>query len=315
MPRRLALAALLAASPLPLIAQSPDTAAARRSVPSCDGEREWNTPHAPFRLHGSTYYVGTHCLAALLVTSPAGHVLVDAGLPSTAPLVRASIEALGFRMADVKLIVNSHAHHDHAGGIAELQRASGAMVAASPWSARVLEAGRTLPDDPQHDIAPALPRARRVRVLADGETVRVGPLALTAHWTPGHTPGGTTWTWRSCEGARCLDVVYADSQTPISADGFSFTRGTTYPAALRDFARGHATLERLRCDLLVTPHPSASALWERMAARDAGGTGGSGTGGTGGAGPSLVDAEGCRRYAAGARAALARRVATERASP
>jgi metallo-beta-lactamase class B len=132
--------------------------------------------------------------------------------------------------------------------------------------------------------------------------VRVGPLALTARWTPGHTPGGTTWTWRSCEGARCVDLVYADSQTPVSADGFSFTRGATYPAALQDFARGHATLERLRCDLLVTPHPSASALWERLAARDAGG-----------AGPSLVDPDGCRRYAAGARAALARRVATEQA--
>jgi metallo-beta-lactamase class B len=304
MPRRLALAALLAASPLPAAAQSqsPDTAAARRPGPSCDGEKAWNAPHAPFRLHGGTYYVGTHCLAALLVTSPAGHVLVDAGLPTTAPLVRASIEALGFRVADVKLIVNSHAHHDHAGGIAELQRASGAAVAASPWSARVLEAGRSLPDDPQHDVAPGFPRVTRVRVLADGETVRVGPLALTARWTPGHTPGGTTWTWRSCEGARCIDLVYADSQTPVSADGFSFTRGATYPTALQDFARGHATLERLRCDLLVTPHPSASALWERLAARDAGG-----------AGPSLVDPDGCRRYAAGARAALARRVATEQA--
>jgi hypothetical protein len=100
-------------------------------------------------------------------------------------------------------------------------------------------------------------------------------------------------------------VVYADSQTPVSADGFSFTRGTAYPAALRDFARGHATLERLRCDLLVTPHPSASALWERVAARDAAAAA---------AGPSLVDAEGCRRYAAAARAQLARRVATERAA-
>jgi metallo-beta-lactamase class B len=203
-------------------------------------------------------------------------------------------------VADVKLILNSHAHYDHAGGIALVQRASGAAVAASPASARVLAAGASGPDDPQYGEVPTFPAVRSVRVLADRETVRVGPIALTAHWTPGHTPGGTSWSWSSCEGERCLALVYADSQTPVSADGFSFTRSTTYPTALRDFARGHAVLDRLRCDVLLTPHPSASQLWERVAAR----TGGGGA-------PALVDSGGCRRYAASARAQLARRVAVE----
>jgi metallo-beta-lactamase class B len=286
----LALAAAVSTSPLP--------AQATRAVecPSCAG---WNAPHRPFRIHGSAYFVGTRGLSAVLLTSPDGHVLLDGALPESAPAIAASIRALGFRVEDVRLIVNSHAHFDHAGGIAELQRASGAAVAASPWSARVLERGRSEPEDPQFAVALPFPPVPRVRVIADGDTLRVGRLAIVAHFTPGHTPGGTSWSWRSCEGARCLDLVYADSQTPVAADGFSFTRTRAYPAVLDDFARGLAVLERLPCDVLLTPHPSASRLFERVAAR--------------GRPPRLVDPLACRRYAASARAQLARRVAAEAA--
>ena len=292
---------LLLAGPRAVHAQARDTAAPAPPDP-CATAAGWNTPQRPFRVHGTTYYVGTRCLTALLVTSPDGHVLVDAGLPTSAPLVLDNVRALGFRVADVKLILNSHAHFDHAGGLAAVERASGAGAAASPSSARVLAAGASGPDDPQYGSLPPFPPVRRVRVLGDGETVRVGPLALTPHWTPGHTPGGTSWSWVSCEAGRCLTLVYADSQTPVSADGFSFTRSRTYPAALQDFARGHATLERLRCDVLLTPHPGASQLWERVAARDAGRP------------AALVDREGCRRYAAAARQQLARRVREEEAA-
>jgi metallo-beta-lactamase class B len=298
----LSLMTALAAGPLSLSAQARDTAVAIVPAPTstCAGPAEWNAPQQPFRVYGNTYYVGTQCLSAILVTSREGHVLIDAGLPGSAALIQANIGALGFRVADVKLILNSHAHYDHAGGIALLQRASGAAVAASPASARVLAAGASGPDDPQYGALPTFPAVRSARVLADRETVRVGPIALTAHWTPGHTPGGTSWSWPSCEGKRCLVLVYADSQTPVSADGFSFTRSTTYPTALRDFARGHAVLDRLRCDILLTPHPSASQLWERVAAPSGGA-----------AAPALVDSGGCRRYAASARSQLARRVAVE----
>src|SRR5215211_1181476 len=122
-----------------LIPFVPALAQRTRECPSC---AEWNQPHRPFRLHGDTYFVGTHGLSAILITSPAGHVLVDGALPESAPLIRANIEALGFRMRDVKLIVNSHAHFDHAGGIAALQRASGARVLASAWSAEVMTRGK-----------------------------------------------------------------------------------------------------------------------------------------------------------------------------
>ena len=293
--RSIALTFFLAAT-LGVSATSVCEAQRARECPSC---AEWNAPQKPFRLHGDTYFVGTHGLSAILVTSPAGHVLIDAGLPESAPLIRANIETLGFRMSDVKLIVNSHAHFDHAGGIAGLQRLSGARVSASARSAPVLARGRTGPDDPQFGIDLAYPAARDVRTFAFGDTLRVGPLAVVSHATAGHAPGGTSWSWRSCAAGRCLDFVYADSQTPVSADGFLFTKNTTYPSALADFARGHALLETLRCDVLITPHPTASNLWQRVSPTDGSPT------------PALVDPSGCKRYAANARRQLERRVADE----
>lgn len=275
--------------------KAPDTLRTRE-CPTCV---EWNAPQKPFRLHGNTYFVGTHGLSAILVTSSAGHVLIDGGLPESAPLIRANVEALGFRMRDVKLILNSHAHYDHAGGIAELQRASGATVATSAWSARVMSSGTSGPDDPQYGILLSYPAVRGVKAFAFGDTLRVGALAMVPFATAGHTPGGTSWSWRSCDGARCLDFVYADSQTPVSADTFRFTRNTTYPTAVADFARGATALENVRCDVLVTPHPAASALWQRVSPTDGSPT------------PALVDPTACMRFVEGARRQLARRVADE----
>ena len=269
----------------------------------CPACAEWNAPQRPIRLHGNTYYVGTHGLGAILITSPQGHVLIDGGLPQSAPIIRANIESLGFHMRDVKLILNSHAHYDHAGGIAELQRASGARVLASAWSARVLKAGKSQPGDPQLEIAFDYPAVSNVGTFTFGDTLRVGPIAIVPHATAGHTPGGTSWSWRSCDGARCLDFVYADSQTPVSADDFLFTRSTTYPNALADFRRGQATLERLSCDVLVTPHPSASSLWDRVSPSD------------GTIQPAFVDRGACTRYAANARQKLEERIEKERGRP
>ena len=279
----------LAGSQRPDPSRAFDYAAAQ--CPSC---AEWNAPQKPLRLFGNTWYVGTKGLSALLITSPQGHVLIDGGIPASAPSIIASIKALGFRVEDVRLIVNSHDHYDHAGGIAELQEASGAAVAASPASAPVLRAGKSGPDDPQFGLLLPFAPVREVRIVSDGETLHAGGVDVTAHFTPGHTPGGTTWTWRSCEGPVCRDMVYADSQTPVSADGFFYTRSTTYPNAIADFERGFKVLDQLSCDILITPHPSASKLWERVETQ------------------TLVDANACKRYATNARGALARRIATER---
>jgi metallo-beta-lactamase class B len=262
----------------------------------CSSCAAWNEPREPVRIHGNTFYVGTRGLGAILIASPRGHVLIDGALPNSAPLILDNVRALGLDPRDIRLILNSHAHFDHAGGIAALQRASGARVAASVPSAPVLERGASAAGDPQHGELADFPAVPGVQRFADGDTLRVGPIAVTAHLTAGHTPGGTTWTWRSCDDAGCLDLVYADSQTPISAEGFRFSDGHAYPTALADFERGFTVLETVPCDILITPHPGASRLWERLERGRQG----------------LIDREACRRYAATARQQLERRLETER---
>jgi len=211
---------------------------------------DWNTPHEPFRIFGETYYVGTTGLSAILITSNAGHILIDGGLPQSAPLIAANIRKLGFEPRDVQLILNSHEHFDHGGGLAALQRATGARVAASPAAARALRQGHPTPEDPQYGsgLKVRFDSIENVEAIADRTTLRIGPLAITAHFTPGHTPGATTWVWRSCEGRRCVDVVYADSLTPVSDDGFKFTGDATRPASVDAFRtswpRGAAPMRR-----------------------------------------------------------------------
>jgi metallo-beta-lactamase class B len=152
----------------------------------------WNKAHKPFHVYGNTYYVGTQGLSSMLITSPEGHILIDGAVPQAAAKIAASIRTLGFNVQDVKLILNSHVHFDHAGGIAQLQRMSGAKVAASPASAKVLRTGAVDRDDPQFGSLPAIAKVANVREIKDGEVVTVGALSVTAHFTPGHTPGGTS---------------------------------------------------------------------------------------------------------------------------
>ncbi len=261
----------------------------------CASCAEWNAPEAPFRIHRDTYYVGTHGLSSILITSPEGHILIDTGLPNSAPIILENIRALGFDPSDIELILNTHPHFDHAGGTAAIQQASGARVAASPASALVLERGSSGPDDPQYGILFDFPSVSGVERFTPGDTLRVGPIEVVSHATAGHTPGGTTWSWESCDNDGCVDVVYADSQTPISAEGFRFTDSETYPNAVADFEHGQRVLETMPCDILITAHPGASSLWERLADGKEG----------------LIDPEACRRYAASARQQLTIRLARE----
>lgn len=264
---------------------------------TCSACDEWNRPSEAFRLYGNTYYVGTRGLSALLVTSDEGHILLDGALPQSAPLIEANIRALGFRLADVKLIVNSHAHFDHAGGLNALQRASGAEVAASASGVKALEAGMPTADDPQFAYGDGFPAVSRLRVVKDGEVVRVGPLAITAHLTPGHTPGSTAWTWRSCEGDRCLNMVYADSLTAVSAPEFRYTADAGRVAAFR---RSIDTVAALPCDIVVSTHPEFTAVPDKLARRKA----------APGTNPFL-DSNGCRDYAAVALKRLEQRLRDE----
>ena len=267
----------------------------------CDNCASWNKPVKPFNVYGNTWYVGVDGLSSLLVTSPEGHVLLDGGLPQSAPIIRANIKALGFRIEDVKLIVNSHAHWDHAGGIPALQRASGAVVAASRSNALVLQSGTNGVDDPQYDASPVVHIAKlgKITMVRDGEILKVGSLALTAHMTPGHTPGSTTWSWTSCEGKRCLDVVYADSLSPAASGDFRFTGGGKTPDISTSFLASIAKVAALKCGIVISVHPDFTDVLGKAAAR------------TARINP-FINANGCREYAAAASQRLASRLAQER---
>ncbi len=279
-------------------------AAGQRTTPSCGECAEWNRSQKPFRIFGNTYYVGPHGLSSILITSAAGHILIDGALPESARQIASNIEALGFRVQDVKIILNSHVHFDHAGGIAELQRMSGARLIASEWSAAVMKQGSMARGDPQYGTLAPIAPIKNVETLHDGETLSVGGVSVTAHLTPGHTPGGTSWTWKSCEGEICHHIVYADSVTPVSAPAFRFTGSSEYPHALDDFEKSFAFLDTTPCDILITTHPDASGFWGRVAARERG------------VRPDpLVEAEACRQLGQHAREQLRQRLAEERLKP
>jgi metallo-beta-lactamase class B len=256
---------------------------------------EWNQPQKPFKVFGNTYWVGTRGLGAVLITSDRGHILIDGALPESVPQIRDHIRELGFKLEDVRLLLNSHVHYDHAGGLGELQKLTGARAAASADAAKVFASGESGPDDPQYGILPPIDRLKNVDVVRQGQIVKVGSLMVMARMTPGHTPGGTSWSWKSCEGARCVDVVYADSLNPVSVDGFKYT---TSPL-LKAFETAYARLETMRCDILLTPHPAFARVFERLAAREKGNA------------DAFIDPGACKAYVAAGRKNLAARVATE----
>ncbi len=274
---------------------------AKDGAVNCDNCKAWNKPVKPFNVYGNTWYVGVDGLSSVLITGPRGHILVDGALPQSAPLIEANIKALGFRIEDVKLIVNSHAHWDHAGGIPALQRASGAVVAGSESTALGLKTGTNVKEDPQYDARSLVHIAtvRKVQVVRDGETISVGPIAITAHLTPGHTPGSTTWSWSSCEDQRCVQVVYADSLNPIALGNFKYTGRGNAPDISGAFAASIAKVDALKCDILLSAHPSFADTFAKAAARTP-------------ARNPFIDANSCHVFAADAAKRLADRVARER---
>jgi metallo-beta-lactamase class B len=236
---------------------------------SCKDCAAWNSTQAPFRIYGSTYYVGK---------------------------IAASIRALGFCVEDVKLILNSHVHFDHAGGIAGLQRLSGAEVAAGAASAKVLKSGRSGPDDPQFGGLPAIPRVNRVQAIKDGETLRIGPLEVTAHLTPGHTAGGRVGRGnRARRRAACISPTWT-AERRCQAILSSSRAMRPIPTCSKTSNGVFATVRALPCDILLTPHPEASDLWSRLERRGHGDA------------DALVDATACRHVADAARERLQERV-------
>jgi metallo-beta-lactamase class B len=261
---------------------------------ACDGSDDWDKPAPPVRIFGNTYYVGTCGISAILVTSPQGHILIDSGTEAGAEIVADNIRSLGFRLRDVKFLLHSHEHFDHVGGMARLQQLTGAELIASQPAAAVFGTGTAGQGDPQAGTLKPFPPANVGRVIRDGEIVRLGDNVLTAVATPGHTPGALSWRWGSCNGGVCRQIVYADSLTPVSSDTYRFS---DHPAYVQSYRASIAKVAALACDILVTPHPSASKIADRFAGR-----------------APLENPNACRDYAASITTQLDERLAKETAA-
>ena len=290
-----------AAAPTPDAVSMPSLAAANLSgasfSESCEDWDEWDKAAPPFRIRGDSWYVGTCGIAAILVASPQGHVLIDSGTEAGGELILANLRRIGVDPEDVRYILASHEHFDHVGGHAILAKATGAQIIASPLAAPVLESGMVSDEDPQADADhPAMAPVKVDRIIQDGETLTLGDIAITAHATPGHTPGAMSYTWTACasddEPPACRRIAYVDSLSPVSADSYRFS---DHPQTIAAFRTSISKVSQLPCDELLTPHPSASSLIEKL--RD-------GTLGSPGQ---------CQRYAAALTSALDKRLSKERA--
>ena len=256
----------------------------------------WTASQPPFRIYGNTWFVGPRGLGIFLITAPSGHVLIDGGVPGDATMIEANIRDLGVKLREIKWILNSHAHSDHAGGIAQLAHDTGAQVIANTADTALLERGGQ--NDPEYGDRFPFPPVHVARTVTDGERLHLGDLVLTAHSTPGHTKGNTTWTWMSCVGTRCLHMVDVGS---LSAPGFKIVGNPTYPSVVHDFQHSFALVAALPCDIPLAPHPDMVNFWARVARREQGDM------------SALIDPLGCRAYAKDARDTFETQLSKQRA--
>ncbi len=208
----------------------------------------WNQPFKPFRIIGNIYYVGTSNLACYLITSPGGHILLDTGLEESGPIVRANIEALGYKLKYVRIILSSHAHFDHVAGHADMKAATGAQVYATAADAAALESGGAKGFHPIGSYKPV----KVDRIIKDGEVVRLGSVALKAHLTPGHTEGNTTWTMTVEENGKKYEVVFAASMS--INPGVRMVNNPTWAGVGDAYAKSFQKLKSLACDVFLGPH-------------------------------------------------------------
>lgn len=229
----------------------------------------WTTPTEPFKIAGNLYYVGTAGIGAYLITTPQGHILIDGAMPGSAKDIEASITKLGFAPSEVKVLLNTHAHFDHAGGLAELKRDTGAKLAASAGDKIALETGK-YPGSEEvkaFDFAPV----KVDRALEDGERLSMGGIALTAHLTPGHSAGCTTWTFPvMIDGVSRQAMIYCS--TSVAANRLvSKTKGPQYPGIVADYEKSFAKLKTMKADVFLAPHAEQFGMTEKRAALAAGG--------------------------------------------
>jgi len=265
--KKIVLTALLALLAVPALAD--DSFAQQRAI--------WNGPQKPFHIIGNLYYVGMAGVSAFLIKTDDGLILTDGALPESAPSIEQHIKALGFKLSDVKILLNSHAHFDHSGGLAQLKKDTGAVLYASRQDTPVLESGHIAFGPAAKVDAPPVHVDHQV---SDGQTVSLGGVTLTAHITPGHTQGCTTWTYQmpppALSGSRPnghLPRAEAGEDKPltvmffcsISVAGNPLVHNSAYPAIASDYKASFAKLAKLHADIFLAPHGEQFGLAGKLA--------------------------------------------------
>lgn len=251
----------------PAVAASDAVFAPQAWAETCGEWDDWDKPAPPFRIHGNSYYVGTCGIASILIAGEEEHILIDSGTIAGTDVVLSNIEALGFDPQDVKLLLFTHEHHDHIGGMGRLIEATAALLMASADAAGVMTSGQLDERDPQKDIHDAMAPVSVSGMVTPDVPLTVGSQTVTPVATPGHTPGATSWTWESCDkDGECLGIVYADSLSATSADGYRFSDHPDYVSHFREGLNALASIER--CDIFLNPHPSFGDLRNKILAGD-----------------------------------------------
>ena len=223
----------------------------------------WTKPFPPHRIAGNLYYVGSEDLASYLIITPKGNILINSSLESSVPLIRKSIEKLGFHFSDTKILIISHAHYDHCAGSAKVKRLTGAKYFVMDADVPVVESGGKADFQYGDDPSMQFPHAKVDRVLHDGDTVRLGGTILTAHKTAGHTKGTTTWTMDLPQHGKTLHVVIVGS--PNVNPGYKLVGNQMYPQIAEDYERGFEVLKSLPCDIFLGAHGAYYGMTEKYA--------------------------------------------------
>ena len=221
--------------------------------------KEWNQPFKPFHIIGNIYYVGTNNLASYIIKTKSGLILLDTAMQESAPIVRANIETLGFKLKDIKIMISSHAHFDHVAGHADMKAATGAKVYATKADAEIMESGGK---KGFHPLEPYYKPIKVDKILKDGEAVRLGGVAMTAHLTPGHTEGNTAWSMTVEENGKKYNVVFTSS---LSINpGVKMVNNRTWAGVADAYAKSFATLKTLPCDVFLGPHAPFFNMEEKV---------------------------------------------------
>lgn len=257
---------------------------------------EWNHPFKPFHIIGNIYYVGTNNLACYIIKTNAGLILLDTALQESAPIIRANIETLGFKLKDIKILLSSHAHFDHIAGHADMKAVTGAKVYASKADAEIMESGGK---KGFHPLTPYYKPIKVDKILKDRETVRLGEVAMTPHLTPGHTEGNTAWTTTVEENGKKYNVVFTSSMS--INPGVRMVKNPTWAGVGEAYAKSFQTLKSLPCDVFLGPHAPFFAMEAKVQKMK-----------TGASPNPFIDPEGYREFIAGLEKAYHEQVQRER---